>query len=206
MIMKYTILEDHSPYYVTFTYPGFEDVVDYCRNFKYYWAPEKVTANFTHWALPQGIGQLVLKKSRLPDLGYLENRVSLFITKPGGYYPPHKDAGDHRVSINYPIQILDQNCTTQWYSDEQLDAWPINTELARAGMSRESLDFQHLDKEKLIPSKNVCFQEGSCILFNTDIFHDFDNSQSKHVRVMLTIRLQNPGEMYFDDLKETLFK
>ena len=204
--MKYTILEDHSPYYVTFTYPGFADVVDYCRNFKHHWATEKVTANFTHWALPRGIGQSVLKKTQLPDLGYLEDRVSLFITKPGAYYRPHKYAGDHRISINYPIQILDQNCPTQWYSDEQLDAWPIDQEMAELKISRESANFYENDKDKLTPLKSVCFQEGSCILFNTDIFHDFDNRQSEHVRVMLTIRLQNTGEMYFDHLKEILFK
>ena len=204
--MKYTILEDHSPYYVTFTYPGFEDVVNYCRNFKHHWTLDKLTLPMTHWALPPGIGRSVLQRSQLPDLEYLENRVSLFITKPGGYYRPHKDAGDHRISINYPIQILDQNCATQWYSDQQLDAWPIDAEIARAGMSRESQDFQQHDKEKLIPSKSVCFQEGSCILFNTDIFHDFDNSQSQHVRVMLTIRLKNAGEMYFDDFKRILFE
>jgi hypothetical protein len=204
--MKYTILEDHSPYYVTFTYPGFEDVVDYCRNFKHHWNAEKLTIPMTHWALPRNIGRSVLKKSQLPDLGYLEDRVSLFITRPGAYYRPHKDAGDHRISINYPIQILDQNCRTQWYSDKQLDAWPIDQEIADSGTSRESQDFQLPDKEKLTPLKSVCFQEGVCILFNTDIFHDFDNSQSEHVRVMLTIRLQNAGEMYFDDLKEILFK
>lgn len=204
--MKYTILEDHSPYYITFTYPGFADVVDYCRNFKHIWTPDKLKLPMTHVALPQEIGRSLLKKSQLPDLGYLEDRVSLFITKPGGYYRPHKDAGDHRISINYPIQILDQNCETQWYSDEQLDAWPIDTEMARIGISRESMNFQQLDKEKLIPSKSVCFQEGSCILFNTDIFHDFDNSQSQHVRVMLTVRLQNAGDVYFDDFKRILFE
>jgi hypothetical protein len=160
----------------------------------------------THWALPRSIGQSVLRKAQLPPLDYLENRVSLFITKPGGYYRPHKDAGDHRISINYPIQILDQNCCTQWYSDEQLAGWPIDPDMVKAGMSRESMDFQHPDKARLIPSKSVCFQEGSCILFNTDIFHDFDNSQSEHVRVVLTIRLRDAGEMYFDDFKRILFE
>jgi hypothetical protein len=204
--MKYTILEDHSPYYVTFTYPGFEDVVEYCRNFKHHWTLDKLKLPMTHWALPRSIGQSVLAKAQLPPLDYLENRVSLFITKPGAYYRPHKDAGDHRISINYPIQILDQNCFTQWYPDEQLDAWPIDPGMAKAGMSRESMDFHHANKAKLVPLKSVCFQEGSCILFNTDIFHDFDNSQSEHVRVMLTLRLQNAGEMYFDDLKRILFE
>jgi len=204
--MKYTILEDHSPYYVTFTYPGFEDVVDYCRNFKHHWVLEKLKLPMTHRALPPSLGKSVLKKSQLPDLGYLENRVSFFITKPGGYYRPHKDAGNHRISINYPIQILDQNCRTQWYSDEQLTEWPVDQAMANSGISRESVNFHEGDKEKLTPLKSVSFREGACILFNTDIFHDFDNSQSEHVRVMLTIRLQNAGEMYFDDLKEILFK
>jgi len=44
-----------------------------------------------------------------------------------------------------------------------------------------------------------------CILFNTDIWHDFDNSQSTNRRMVLTLRVNNPSTFYFDDAKKALF-
>lgn len=205
--MTCTILEDHSPYYIIFTYPGFQEVVDYCKKFKALWildpAPNTVNPNFNHTPIN---GKYALTKINLPPaLQFQESRVSLFITKPGGYYVPHKDGADHRVSINFPIQILDKDCVTQWYSDEQMTNWPIDEETYKMGHSRENTNFMHSDKNKLTPLKSVCFQEGACILFNTDIYHDFDNTQSAHTRVILTLRLKNAGKMYFDDVKKILF-
>ena len=206
--MKCTILEDHSPYYVIFTYPGFQDVVDHCKKFKALWmldtTPNTSNPDFNHTTIN---GKLTLGKINLPpELNFQENRVSLFITRPGCYYVPHKDGADHRVSINFPIQILDSGCVTQWYSDEDLAPWPIDAETYKNGYSRENTDFKYSDKEKLTPLKSVSFKEGVCILFNSEIYHDFDNTQSKNTRVVLTLRLKNAGEMYFDDVKKILFE
>ena len=55
----------------------------------------------------------------------------------------------------------------------------------------------------------ICFNllTNECILFNTDIFHDFDNSQSSSTRVILTLRIDETirKKMYFDDVKNILF-
>ena len=47
--------------------------------------------------------------------------------------------------------------------------------------------------------------QGECILFNTEIFHDFDNSKSKNERMVLTLRDVEPGNVYFEDVKKRLF-
>jgi hypothetical protein len=39
------------------------------------------------------------------------------------------------------------------------------------------------------------------ILFNTNIFHDFDNTRSNNIRVMLTLRLKKYDEEQFDRVK-----
>lgn len=201
------IINDHSPYYITFTYSGFQDVVDYCRKFKPLWDLQRLKLPMTHIALPKSIGEDIIKKSNLPkELEFEENRVSLFITVPGGYYRPHKDGGTVRAGINFPIQILDNECVTQWYSDEDMKHWPIDVDLEKIEQSRENLLFDYTDKESLTPLKKISFQEGECILFNTDIFHDFDNTKSKYTRVILTLRLKNYSDVYFDDFKKILFK
>jgi hypothetical protein len=202
----YKIIEDHSPYYITFTYPGFEDVVNYCRKFKFLWSKDRLIHPMTSVIFPEHVGSLILNTSNLPrELEFEENRVGLFITKPGGYYRPHKDGGKTRAGINFPIQILDTDCLTQWYSDEDMERWPIDSALENIEQSRESLSFHHADKESLTPLKSVSFQEGQCILFNTDIFHDFDNTRSNNIRVMLTLRLKKYDEIYFSNLTKIMF-
>ena len=48
---------------------------------------------------------------------------------------------------------------------------------------------------------------GECILFNTDIFHDWDNQLSNNYRVVLTLRIKQPltGKIYFEDAKKIIF-
>ena len=69
--------------------------------------------------------------------------------------------------------------------------------------SRECLGFI---KQKHISLKRMTAVQGECILFNTDIYHDFDNSESLNRRTVLTLRHKNPGRWYFDDIKKVLFK
>ena len=206
--MEYTIIEDHSPYYITFTYPGFEDMVNYCKKFSYLWDLQRLNPPFNHIAVAELLGKQILKTSNLPkELDFIPSRVSFFSTHPGGYYRVHKDGNCVRAGINIPIQILDDKCVTQWYPDEDLERYPIDPIIAKKEHpSRESLIFHHKDKENCSPLKKVSFREGECILFNTDIYHDFDNTQSEHQRVVLTLRVENHGDMYFDDFKRILFK
>jgi hypothetical protein len=66
-----------------------------------------------------------------------------------------------------------------------------------------AVDFAKSDS--VIPLKSMVAIQGECILFNTDIYHDWDNTQSNNERIVLTLRLENPGLMYFDDVKKILF-
>ena len=43
------------------------------------------------------------------------------------------------------------------------------------------------------------------ILFNTDIFHSWDNTKSDKSRRILTLRAKNYSTFYFDDAKKILF-
>ena len=197
---KYTIIEDCSPYYIRFTHNGLNDIIDFCE--------ERIPSTnfnnneFIHHRLPMDDANQLLSMVPMHNSGELEfrnKRVSLFITTSTRYYLAHKDGIDHRASINYTVKILDNKCVTSWYSDEDLKDYQIDPV---DGWSRHCIGF---DPKKHTPLKSMIARPNECILFNTDIFHDFDNSQSDNIRVVLTLRLTDAGNIYFDDIKRILF-
>ncbi len=211
-MIELTIIEDCSPYYIRFTHPGIDKIVSKCleiSNKKIY------NEGFNHSALDSVDANTIL--DLVPASAMIElnkTRVSLFVTNPGFYYRAHKDGLDHRFSINYTVKILDDKCVTSWYSDEDLKKYPIdylkfkeayrikNPYLYENGISREAKGFK---KENHKPLKSMTALPNEGILFNTDIFHDFDNSRSTNQRIVLTLRAETPADIYFEDAKKLLF-
>jgi hypothetical protein len=174
------------------------NVIDACKSI----ADSTVyTKLFTHHRFDKSLGEEVIKLLPMSkQLKFIKERVSLFVTQPGFYYRAHKDGLNHRCSINYTIKILDNNCLTSWYADDDLKEYEIDNLVSKT--SREAIGF---NKEKHIPLKSMIAIQNECILFNTDIYHDFDNSKSKNERIVLTLRLENPGDMYFENVRKILF-
>jgi hypothetical protein len=196
--MTYTIIEDCSPYYIRFTHDGIDNVVAKCLK---HIDGRKFTQDFTHskYALQQAqdiISSVPMNKELTFDI----QRVSLFVSNPGLYYRAHKDGMDHRFSLNYTVKILDNKCVTSWYSDEDLNIYNID-HLA----TKTSRECEGFDKTKHVPLKSMTAVQGEGILFNTEIFHDFDNTQSDCQRMVLTLRIKNPGSLYFEDVRKVLF-
>ena len=209
----FNIIEDCSPFYIRFTHPGFENIISECLD---HIREKEYTKGFTHQSLDLERSKRILNLCPISNWIELnEKRVSLFVTNPGYYYRAHKDGLDHRFSINYTVKILDKFCVTQWYSDEDLKGYPIDNlkyiEWYRErdpftfqnGLSREASGFI---KENHKPLKSMTANPNEVILFNTDIFHDFDNSLSKNQRIVLTLRAKKTSDIYFDDVKKILFQ
>jgi len=58
------------------------------------------------------------------------------------------------------------------------------------------------------PVKSMIAQEGECVLFNTDIFHDWNYKGligSDDKRIALTFRCKEGNALTFDDAKRILF-
>jgi hypothetical protein len=194
----YKIIENESPYFIRFTHSNIENIVKECKEIL---KNNRYTQGFTHHRLnPFDSARILNMVPMTRSLNFIKNRVSLFVTQPGYYYRAHKDGLNCRISLNYTVSILDNECVTSWYSDEDLKIYPIDT--LSNNSSREAHGF---DKSKHSPLKTKTFTEGECILFNTDIFHDFDNSSSNNYRAVLTLRLENQENFYFDDVKKILF-
>ena len=195
----YTIIEDCSPYYIRFTHNKINEIINRCNVVA---NTIEVTKDMTHHKIETSIAEDILSFVPMAQqFDILKTRVSLFITKPGYCYDVHKDGIDHRFSLNYMVRVLDDKCATSWYSDEELKDYPVET-MVNQTPSRHIFG---VDKTKHIPLKTVTFKQGECILFNADLFHDWDNTRSEYERIVLTLRLEKPRHVYFEDAKKIMF-
>lgn len=205
--MKYTIIEDCSPYYIRFTYEGIESVIEQCSNKHYdYDAILKEgmgrgsNHGFVHHKLNQLSGQQLLQSVPMTEqLSINDERVSLFVSRGGCIYRPHKDGLAIRCGINYNVHILDDLCVTGWYDEQDMAQYTVDT---LKGRSREAAGFV---RSQHTPIKTMIAKQGECVLFNTDIYHDWNNGRSSNVRVLLTLRFNQPHSVYFEDARRHLF-
>jgi hypothetical protein len=198
MGLNYNIIEDCSPFYIRFTHDNIENIINIILEQV---KKETFIKGFTHHRFDFEFSNRIIQECPLvKDLQLNHDRVSLFVTQPGHYYRAHKDGLSTRYSINYTVKILDDKCVTNWYSDEDLKNYEIDN-LPRKN-SRECIGFI---KKNHKPLKTMTAIQGECILFNTDIFHDFDNSNSKNERMVLTLRDIDISNVYFEDIKRILF-
>ena len=195
--MNYQVIEDCSPYYIRFTHDKIENVTNACKQAWYIDTGE----SFIHHRFTERFArQLMLDIPMSSVIEFNMSRVSLFVTQPGYAYRAHKDGLACKFSLNYSISVLDDTCVTSWYSDQELAQYPIDKEFAN---SRECDGFVN---NKHIPLKTMIVKQNECILFNTDIFHSFDNCKSVNTRVILTLRDNiSQDRLTFDDVKILLF-
>lgn len=204
------IIEDCSPYYVRFTFEGLDRLIELCNTVS---IPDRVydtPHNVIHIHLQQEIVTELL--SILPfgnKVEWNKNRATFFVTEPGVYYGAHKDGKDCKVSFNFAISILDDKCITHWYNENEFDNYEICSDYIpsldyytpKGFVVREVLNW---DPSKHTPVKTMIMQPNEVVLFNTDIYHNWDNSQSNNRRVILTLRHLRPGTLSFTDAKNLI--
>lgn len=202
----FTLVEDCSPYYIKFTYPGSERVIDLCNQLL-------ETYKFDHdrfLTFDEETGKKVLEETKLlPYFDLMSHRVSIFYTDRPYKSPVHKDGTDHRISINFAVKVLDNKCTTTWYPDSIAEGYSpdLAEKYAKAKhkyLGINSREFDDFDEDKHKPVASMVAKQGEVILFNTDIYHRWANLSPNH-RAMLTLRVKNPGDFYFEDAKKVLF-
>ena len=209
--MLYTIIEDASPYFIRFTHPGVEKViqlalkiletVEFDKPATIPW-PGNIHLGFKHHKPTReqcdSIHALVPMNHQL-DLD--PKRAAMFITAPGYYYRAHKD-GNNRYSVNYHVKIEDSHCITNWYSDAQCSEYTIDPVLEKVA---NVWDLKEFDPNKHSALKSMTAVQGECCLFNTEIFHDWNNSKSPNYRVNMTLRDIDPSAVSFFDARKKLF-
>jgi len=201
MYSKIQTLEDCSPFYIRFTFDKLDSIIQFVIS-KLYTLKIRHTSTYFHKDFPVEISKEII--SLLPDdfkFDFILDRVSIFETPPGGGCGIHKDGKDHRVSFNIPIEIHDTLCTTYWYDNDQFDHFNHNINRLKSYTRNIYPDFNSMNK--FTHSKSMVASVGEMILFNTEIFHSWKN-ESSYSRKILTLRVTNPGFMYFDDAKKIL--
>lgn len=207
------IIEDCSPYYIRFTHDNIDNIISHCVR--------KIPTTVPQWGfmyprLPNEDVRVLEQYLPYNNILFLnKKRFSLFITEPGKYYGAHKDGYPLTMfSINYPIIISDSECVTSWYSDHEIHR--MNYIVNRDNTTNDggpfsdkflshSREVQNFNKSAHTPQKTMVAQLGEGILFNTDIYHDWDNSKSPNRRVVLTLRHAHPDRVSYDDAKQLLF-
>ena len=207
--MKYTIIEDCSPYYIRFTHAKIEDVIQRAlhalagvslRKENSNIFPQNLHSGFNHHKPTQDLCDFIHASVPINhELDLNPHRAAMFITEPRYYYRAHKDL-DNLYSVNYHIQVLDQKCVTSWYSEDDCQQYKIDPLLTKV-----SRDCKGFDKSKHTALKTMIAKQGECCLFNTDIWHDWDNSKSENFRIVMTLRDRNPSAVSFFDAKYKLF-
>jgi hypothetical protein len=198
----FEIIEDCSPYYIRFRHTGIEEFIKLAK--------EKLqTVSFDNPEAPVFIRKLA-NESGMELLNLLpykdafkfqEQRVAYIVSTPRSRNHIHIDGAS--LSFNYGIDIPDQHCVTRWYDLKTVET----TYISRPNLpfDRRSVSADQFPKNPIPWLKSFTQQEGECVLFNSDIYHDVDNSKSDKHRTILTFRLTPPGEIRFGDAKRILF-
>jgi len=200
------LIEDCSPYYIRFSFNTIPNILNICND-----ALEHDTFNHHKWLKlsSERVNQIFNLIPFASDVNLDTNRVLMFKEYPGGGSPIHKDAHDHKTSFNIGIKMLDDKCVTTWWSDEDMKNYNIDWLNAPGFKSRNLFNNKEwvmapgIDKT---PVKATTFKQGEFVLFNTDIYHTWDNSQSNNIRINLTMRSVDVSTLTFEDAKQILSK
>lgn len=194
----YTVIEDASPYFIRFEFDGLIDTINYVKSLRPKFNENH--HNYFHRTFDKDTAVKIL--SRLPmynQFDWIVDRVSIFSTHPGHVSSIHKDGETTQISLNIPLMVLDQCCVTKWYSDETFkDVEPTGLPYTRTALSSRT------GYDDIPAIKEMVAVPNEMILFNTDIYHSWEN-KSKHVREVLTLRIKEDKNLSFIDVRKILF-
>ena len=194
----YTIIEDCSPYYIRFTWEGISNLIKTVSEHPIDLSNGLERSGYVHYNYGPEMSNYIVSNLPMKDIVDIDKeRVAIFVTPPGGKSVIHKDGKAARYSINLPIIINDDKCITRWYNDELLDTF-----------EKENDDYSRVivvNSDLPEPSKAITVKSNECILFNTDIYHSWDNGDSSRERRILTLRDSDIENVYFTDIKKILF-
>lgn len=194
--MTYKVIESCCPYYIRFSFEGLQDIVNYALSV----VPETTVTHhgYTHEFFSKECADKLFSMLPMSDVINFK-RASIFTTPPDGGCGAHKDGIDHKVSFNIPLQVLDNNCETYWYTDH----WFLNSNVETHGGYTRNAFPNWRDLNQFVPSKTMVAQPGEMILFNTDIYHAWHNN-SVNTRRMIVLRSENPEQHNLYQVKKIL--
>jgi len=210
-LTQYTIIEDCSPYYIRFTFSKLELVINQFRkqladvppDYDITGYPEELKHRSPKFKpLPLHESLIKYAKSVVPFWNTFDFNVPRFtVSEAGLKFPIHRDSDFEYAGINFMIDVLDEECITNWYSNESLAH--LSPRQISVGLKPWMFDIND-DDPRPAPIKTTVFKPNECVLVNTHIWHDWDNSKSTNRRVNLLCRGLK-GSPTFEEMRKTLF-
>ncbi len=202
--MMLTIIEDSSPYYVKFSMTTAGEIAGICNAILdgVHYKNEFISHPIEHRTATEIIKLIPFFENIQLNVG----RLSMFISRPGIYRPPHKDGARMQFGINIPIEILDNECTTNWYTDESLSKYDYYAGPdIHNGQHRQIRELRNYRSGDIVPIASTTMKSSECMLFNVNQFHDWSNKTSLNRRVILALRPYLSSTMTFADAATLLF-
>jgi hypothetical protein len=212
-LQQFKIIKDCSPYYITFTYTGLDDYIKLLQNTAN--KSEFVVSNNKSVTAIQEVYPdyqteefyvkddedltLIIDNNPCSKLLHLDKSAAFLTTYPGVKSPIHVDINAKanqsvNFRINYPVFIKDNQCITNWYDSQDI-------------VIHEKINYildESIKKHKCVESLH--FSQEHAILFNTAIYHEWDNTLSSNTRTIVGMRANNEHcDMTFADAKKILF-
>lgn len=202
----YEIIEDCSPYCIRFRFEGLEELINFIKTLKP--SVEYGAVNYFHRTFHEVDAKKIIEKLPMAnDFDWLTKRFTIFSTPPGRCCAIHKDGNAYKdggggdfVGINIPLTILDDQCVTSWYDDEvfkdmNVFGWPYCFKVL----------FDPKGYDQFPKLKQMVMKPTEVVLFNSSIYHSWENNKSKNIREILTLRFKHGEQINFFDARKILF-
>ena len=210
-LTEYTVIEDCSPFYIKFSFPGKDKLVNVFRTQIKNIPPDADPNEIPDFAKhrspkfkPIPVDERVVEfvRKEIPFWNDFDFDMPRFVvSEPGLKFPIHRDSAFDHAGINFLVEVLDDKCLTNWYSEESVAH--LTPRSPQLGLYPTFLEISD-NEPKPIPIKTVIFEPGDCIVINTDIWHDWDNSQSTNRRINILLRGLK-GSPTFEEIRKKLF-
>jgi hypothetical protein len=138
----------------------------------------------------------------LNDITEWHDIVRVVSVKKGFVGPLHKDGINAKSSINIGIHVKNSDCTTYWFDDEKINIKSESKKMELDGKNINSRNADGIDWRNIEPSAKTVLEQNELILFNSNIYHTWDNLTGENARV--TLKLRPRKDLDFSILKETV--
>jgi hypothetical protein len=189
------IIEDCNPFYIRFTFDGLKEFINELKTIPNELKVDAPAYKHYRFLNPKEVFDKLFLSEKFE---FSEPWTAIFDTYPGKASSVHKDGTAVQVSINIPLEIVDDQCVTRWYDEEYLSNMPVY------GLPyvRTVADSSFVKKLPIL--KEVVFKQDEAILFNVGKFHSFDNTNSNNFRKVLLLRFYDVS-VSFQQARETLY-
>ena len=197
--MKYDIIENCSPFYIRIQFTELPQIISKVQSMLDSAFNHTDYKAYVHSDMTTEVANEFISKFKFfNDYKFVDKRVAIFTTPPGSGCGIHKDGTLRKVSFNIPIQISDDKCVTRWYDDDPF----VDATVTGLPYSRNVYrDYKTMQKIPCI--KSLVANAEDMVVFNTDIYHSWDNTLSPNYRKILTLRLLDDS-LSFDEVAKNI--